>query len=450
MKTSQKIILTIGTVLTVAVGAVCGYAIKVTNDAKKTANAIETDVSRDVRPVDTAAKEPMSILLMGIDEGTVTGDLDRTKDYVGRSDSLMYVALNPDKSQTTIASLDRDLYIQIAGKKTDSGNNFYSKLNSAYAYGSEEGGKTGAAKMTIETVETLLDVPVDHYVTINMQGMEDLIDAVGGIEVDNKYHFELDGVELYPGKQHLAGKEGLAYARFREYDAKTGMGDPEGDVGRQRRQREVVELIVRKILSLDSITNYQKIFKAVEKNVTTDLSWDQMINLAQGYTSVLDNVVQLQVQGQYHWFDGYYQIPSINALLEAQNTLKEQLGLEKATTLPNLAELDPNEYYFDDTHVDPDAGSRDYVDPYLYFNGHILTPYESIWTKNFDLPAITANGSSSNDTEDDSEYDSDYSNDVYNEDYSEDDNDNYTDNNDYSENDSANIYSENDNDSEDY
>lgn len=400
MKKSQKIILTAVGILTFLILAACAYAIKVAEDARNTVGAINSPLERgETRAVNTKGGEPVSILLMGIDEGTVTGTLDRTKDYVGRSDSLMYVTLNPEKKQTTIVSMDRDLLVQIVGKKTQSGNNFYSKLNSAYAYGSSENGAKGGAKMAIETVQTLLDVPVDYYVTINMQGMMDLIDAVGGIDVDNAYHFELDGVELYPGKQHLDGKQGLAYARFREYDPVTKMGDPEGDVGRQKRQRQVVELIVRKILSLDSVTNYQKIFKAVEKNVTTDLSWEQMLNLAENYPVVLKNVQSLQLSGQYYWFDGYYQIPAIHNLLDIQNTLKTQLGQATSPTLPNLKTLDEKEYYYDDTHLAADAGSRPEIDRNLYFDGNILKPARSVWNQNLNASDTTESSQHEN-TED--------------------------------------------------
>ncbi len=381
----QKVIITIVGLLTLAVAVVCGYAIKVTNDAKKTANVIETDLNRPTRPVDTEEGEPTSILLMGIDEGIKTGELDRTKDYEGRSDTMIYVTLNPKKKQTTMVSLDRDLLVQIAGKKDENGQNIYAKLNEAYALGGREDGKKGAAKLAIETVETLLDVPVDHYVSINMQGLKDLIDAVGGIEVDNKYHFELDGVELYPGKQHLDGKKGLSYARHRYYNPETGMGDPSGDIGRQQRQREVVELVARKVISLDTITNYQKIFKAVEKNVETDLDWDEMMNLATGYTSVLSNIKKLQVAGQYYDFNGYYQIPAIHNLLTAQNEIKTQLGLPTEKILPNLKRLDSEEYYFDDRHITAEAGIRDGVDNQFYFDGNILRAPESVWQPERDL-----------------------------------------------------------------
>lgn len=393
MKTFQKFIIGILAVIAIAVGVVCVYALKVADDAKDTVDNISTNLNRETRKVSTAASDPISFVLLGIDEGTMvgSGSVDDPEEnrmsssYQGRSDSMMYVTINPQKKQTTMVSLDRDLDIKIVGKTHDDGSAYYSKLNAAYAFGAAAGGKDAGATMAIETIEELLDVPADHYISINMQGLEDLIDAVGGIDVNNPYHFELDGVELYPGEQHLDGKQGLAYARYREYDSETGMGDPEGDVGRQKRQREVIQLIVNKVLSLGTISNYEKIFKAIEKNVTTDLTWDDMLNIAEGYSSVMDNYKTYQLQGQYYWRnETYYQIPGINALLDIQNVLKEQLGLTTATTLPNLSDLDDNSMFFDDMHITMDAGARENIDPYLYWDGPILKPEEAIWMQNLD------------------------------------------------------------------
>ena len=83
----------------------------------------------------------------------------------------------------------------------------------------------------------------------------------------------MDGVHVPVGEQTLNGEKGLAYSRMRHED-------PEGDIGRQRRQREVVTKIVNKVLSLDGVSNYRKILKAVENNVTTDLNWDDMLDVA--------------------------------------------------------------------------------------------------------------------------------------------------------------------------
>lgn len=395
MQRYQKILIILCGVITLVIGAVCLYAVKVTNDAKDTVTHITKKLERETRQVDTAASEPTSFLLLGVDEGVNVGNgdtsvegVDRTSaSYQGRSDSMIYVTLNPQNKQATLVSLDRDMDLKIVGKTSSDGSPYYSKLTHAYAYGAAAGGKAAGAKMAIETVEELLDVPADHYITINMQGLEDLINAVGGIDVDNQYHWELDGVELYPGKQHLDGKEGLEYSRFRDYDDETGMGDPNGDIGRQARQREVIQLVMEKILSLGTVTNYQNIFKAVEENVTTDLTWEEILNIGEGYNTCMDNIVPLQLQGQYYYTynpETYWEIPGINSLLEIQNTIKTQLNLPTATILPNLSRLDDKSMFCDDMHFEMDAGRREDIDPYMYWDGPIYKLQEDHWVKNKD------------------------------------------------------------------
>src|SRR5699024_729087 len=152
--------------------------------------------------------------------------------------------------------------------------------NHAYAYGGVE--------LSMDAVEKLLDIPIDHYVSINMQGLRDLIDAVGGIDVENEIDFTLEGVHVPKGKITLNGKTGLAYARMRKED-------PEGDIGRQRRQREVVTKIVNKVLSMSGVSNYKSILKAVEKNSQTDLTWNDMLDVAKNYYPAFDHIKQKQL-----------------------------------------------------------------------------------------------------------------------------------------------------------
>lgn len=320
----KKAILVILSIIVLVLAVVSGYVIKLTNDASRTVNNITESVDRDTslreEVVNTRNLDPFSVLLLGID----TGDLGRTE--TGRSDTMMVVTINPKTEQTTIVSLDRDIYTKIVG------NNTYDKLNHAYAY--------GGTKMAIESVQNLLDIPIDHYVSINLKGLKDLITAVGGIEVENAVEFTLDGIHVPAGSITLDGETGLAYARMR-YE------DPEGDVGRQKRQREVLTKVVAKITSVNTITNYQKILRAVEDNTKTDLTWDQMIDLATNYLSALNTTKSLQLQGEGELInDVYYQILGENNLLAVQNTLKNQLELAASKTL-NLT-ADASQLLFDD------------------------------------------------------------------------------------------------------
>lgn len=324
----KKIVVGILILVNCLVGGATIYAVQVTKDASQMVDNIRQTVKRNSSRADANKPnidnaEPFSILLLGVD----TGDLGR--DEQGRSDSMMVVTVNPQQKKSTIVSLGRDTLTKIVGYGTND------KLNHAYAFGGEG--------MAMDTIENLLDIPIDHYVTINMRGLKDLIDAVGGIEVDNQYDFELDGIEVAKGKQTLDGETGLAYARMRYQD-------PEGDVGRQKRQREVVTKILNKAMSINGVSNYRKILKAVEKNMKTDLSWDDMLDIGTDYLPAFKKIDQKQLDGESQLIDEiYYQILGTNELLTIQNTLKKQLNLPTADTLPNLEDADSYNLFYDDS-----------------------------------------------------------------------------------------------------
>ncbi|MTD38461.1 LytR family transcriptional regulator [Erwinia sp. CPCC 100877] len=303
----KKVILTALGIVLISVAGICAYGIKMYSDGTGTLEDVYESIDRTSKKRDTAvnidAQEPFSVLLMGID----TGDLGRTEQ--GRSDTTMVVTINPKEKKSTMISLDRDILTNIVGYGTQD------KLNHAYAF--------GGAKMSIDTVEELLDIPIDNYVSINMKGLKDLIDAVGGIEVDNPFEFTLDGVTVPKGKITLNSETGLAYARMRE-------DDPEGDIGRQRRQREVVEKIVKKIISIDGVSKYRKILDAVKANVKTDLTWDDMVDIQKKYMPAFNNIDSLQLEGEGQEINGiYYQILDPTKLYETQTNLRAQLGLSE-------------------------------------------------------------------------------------------------------------------------
>lgn len=309
MKLWKKVILTALGLVLVSVAGFCAYGIKMYSDASGTVEGVYESIDRTSKKRDMAvnidAQEPFSVLLMGID----TGDLGRTEQ--GRSDTTMVVTINPKEKKSTMISLDRDILTEIVGYGTED------KLNHAYAFGGAKGG----AKMAIDTVENLLDIPIDNYVSINMRGLKDLIDAVGGIEVDNPFEFTLDGITVPKGHIKLDSETGLAYARMREED-------PEGDIGRQRRQREVVEKIVNKIISLDGISKYRKILDAVKDNVRTDLTWDNMVDIQKKYMPAFKDIDSLQLEGEGTEIGGiYYQILDPAKLYDVQTNLRSQLGL---------------------------------------------------------------------------------------------------------------------------
>lgn len=302
----KKVFLTIFAIVAALVVIAAGVGAKLYFDLsgsiKQTYEAVErknTETKKRQQPVDLNKKEPFSVLLLGID----TGDLGRTEQ--GRSDTLMVATVNPNDNKTTLVSIPRDTYVDIVGYGTQD------KINHAYAF--------GGAAMSMDTVEKYLDIPIDHYVSINMMGIKELVDAVGGVDVNNDLEFTYEGQNYAFGPIHLNGEEALGYIRMR-YE------DPRGDYGRQLRQRAVVEAVVKKVLTLDGVTQYRTILDAMEGNMKTDMNFNDMQKIALDYRGAFTTIDQLQMQGDGFMQDGVsYQRVSEDELSSVQNKLKKQL-----------------------------------------------------------------------------------------------------------------------------
>ncbi|MEO2434365.1 LCP family protein [Enterococcus faecalis] len=301
MSKGKKIFAIIFGIILVLFLAVVGMGAKLYWDVSKPMDKTYETVKRSKKSqVNLNNKEPFSVLLLGID----TGDDGRVEQ--GRSDTTIVATVNPRDKQTTLVSLARDTYVDIPGQgKQD-------KLNHAYAF--------GGASLAMDTVENYLNIPINHYVSINMAGLKELVNAVGGIEVNNNLTFSQDGYDFTIGKISLDGEQALSYSRMR-YE------DPNGDYGRQERQRKVIEGIVQKVLSLNSVSNYQEILTAVSDNMKTDLSFDDMKKIALDYRSAFGKVKQDQLQGTGFMQDGVsYQRVDEQELTRVQQELKNQLN----------------------------------------------------------------------------------------------------------------------------
>ncbi|HEL2623044.1 TPA: LCP family protein [Streptococcus suis] len=282
----------------------------------------QLDGEEKITPID--ATEPLTILLMGVDmdQATRGGDWEG-----GRSDSMILVTVNPKTKETNMMSLTRDIMVEIAEANGESSGTV-EKLNHSYSY--------GQAPMAIATIEKMMDINIDRYIEINMDGLVELVDAVGGIEVNNTLGFPISISEhepaytsiVQPGKRLVNGDQALVYARMR-YD------DPEGDIGRQRRQREVITAIIKKLLQLDGFTQYKKILTAISNNMRTniEISPATIPNLL-GYKDSISKLNSYQLRGVDQMVDAiYYQLPTSTHLLEMQNVLKKSIGLEEKTDL---------------------------------------------------------------------------------------------------------------------
>lgn len=294
--------------LLIAIWFIGGSYLKVKQTADNIQHKIEDREKSELRSgkVSIANKDAISVALFGVDSNKqrlATGD-------AGRSDSIILMSINPKTNQSQMLSIPRDTYSEMVGKGTNE------KIAHAYAY--------GGAKMAIDSVEKLMNVPIDYYATINMDGMHEMVDEVGGIDVVSNATFTSNGNNFVKGQEaHLNGDQAMSFIRSRKED---GAG---GDFGRQERQQIVIQALATKVLSVDSVTKLDAILKNVEGNVVTDLSFDDLKGLATGYNGAVRNVKKVQLQGEGSILDDglWYFLPNETIKADARDQYLKNLGL---------------------------------------------------------------------------------------------------------------------------
>lgn len=226
----------------------------------------------------------MNVLLLGIDDS----------DGNSRSDSMMILSLNKSKKQLNIFSIYRDSYSYI---KIDDEKERFNKITAAYQFGGGE--------LSSKTVERLFKIKIDHYVAVNFETFPAIIDALGGITLDVE-EYEAKHIrqtsrhkEMPMGKDvTLTGDQALVYARIRKCDA-------DSDVSRTRRQRKVVESLIKKMQA----ANVSQIVGLADKifpYVVTDFSKSEIVStgtaaLAQKWTEYERHQYSCMTSGTDGW-----------------------------------------------------------------------------------------------------------------------------------------------------
>ncbi|WP_022867684.1 LCP family protein [Schaalia vaccimaxillae] len=198
-----------------------------------------------------AGTEGTTYLLAGSDSRADGAVQDGFEDSA-RTDSIMLVNVAKN-GQATAVSIPRDTFAEIPGYGWD-------KINASYAY--------GGPSLLVETVEHLTGLTVDHYIEVGMGGVSNLVDAVGGVELcyDGDVANDMSGLEWTAGCHTVGGATALAFSRMR-------YSDPEGDIGRSKRQRQVISKVISSTLSPSTIINPAKTLKverAGSKSFTVD------------------------------------------------------------------------------------------------------------------------------------------------------------------------------------
>ncbi|QNQ82791.1 LytR family transcriptional regulator [Lactobacillus sp. PV037] len=254
-------------------------------------------------------KKPISILILGVDQG-IEGRHDR-----GNSDTMILATLNPQKQKATMTSIPRDLLVDVQGDGKDGGKYFMFRINSAY--------QVGGSEASAATVSKLLNTPVDYTMEVQMDALKNLVDALGGVDVKVPFTFTYND-HFKKGWRHLSGSQALNYVRMRH-------DDPRGDYGRQKRQRQVIQAIVKKGMNVNVMSgNYRKILKVFSKYVRTNLTADDMTAIAMNYRSAGKNVKSGYIQGHDAWIgDAAMQVAPTSVLQHTSDLTRTNLDLSK-------------------------------------------------------------------------------------------------------------------------
>ncbi|WP_293045046.1 LCP family protein [Moorena sp. SIO1F2] len=280
-----------GAMLAVSLASTPLLQSELTPDEKSVFNQEETISSNTMHLPELT--RPVNILFLGIK--VLTSDLDKPPEVdlgyhalvnslEGLSDTMLLLRFDPDGEKVKVLSMPRDTQTRIEkhGKI---------KLNAANYF--------GGPALTAKAVSDLLDdVPIDRYIRVNVQGVEKLVDALGGVTVyipkDMKYtdHSQHLYINLKKGRQHLDGNKAMQFLRFRY--------DKYGDIGRVQRQQMLMRALVEQALKPSTIARIPQILSVIQSHIDTNLSVEELVALAGFATKTKRaNVQMLMLPGRF-------------------------------------------------------------------------------------------------------------------------------------------------------
>lgn len=202
---------------------------------------------------------------------------------VSRSDVNILVTVNPKTHQILLTNIPRDYYVTLHTYQAKD------KLTHAGIYGIEE---------SIATLEDLIGIDVDYYARVNFSSVEEIVDALGGITVDNPQYFTTGQYDFPAGQLYLDGSQALSFSRERYSFAG-------GDRERGKNQQRVIVGMINKMTSSAILTNYSSILDAVSGSFQTNMS-----------SSEIQSLVKMQIEEMAGWEVLSYSLDGSGASLE--------------------------------------------------------------------------------------------------------------------------------------
>ena len=252
----------VGAMGTLGAGLVATKYVQITGGAITSGGLTKMFQKSYGKSVFVGERKRINLLVLGIDYNHDSKGMPYSKG--ARSDTMMVASVGDEAQFLNVVSIPRDTYTLISEKIGSD------KINSAFSY--------GGVKQTRETVSHFLGVPIHYYVIVKVQGAKKIIDALGGLPMDVEKNMDYDDnwgqlhIHLKKGPQILNGDQAVGYARFRH--------DEEGDYGRMRRQQQVIRAVIRRMKDPSIVTKFGQLAQAVKETLETDLTVEQMIDLA--------------------------------------------------------------------------------------------------------------------------------------------------------------------------
>jgi LCP family protein required for cell wall assembly len=218
-----------------------------------------TDIPRMAMPL----TQKMNILVMGSD---IPYDArgKRLADGTTRSDTLMLVGVDPGRQRISVLSIPRDTRVLIPGQRS------YDKINAAYAI--------GGADLAVKTVSEFTGVPIDGYVSLKVDGLEKLIDLMGGVEIhveDRMYYVDETahlGINIHKGWHRMNGAQAHQFVRFRH--------DALGDIGRVQRQQQFIRATLERFMDPSVFAKLPQLATTAQEHINTNVPYRDLVRVA--------------------------------------------------------------------------------------------------------------------------------------------------------------------------
>lgn len=352
-------------------------------------SAAESAIFTEDEPIATANSlqlprltRPVNVMLMGI---KVTSSdvrdydaIDRdgyhalVNSFEGLSDTMLMMRFDPRNERVAVMSIPRDTRTSVDGQTT--------KIN--------EANRDGGPALSAQAVSELMGgIAIDRYMRINVQGVEKLVDAIGGLKVnvpkDMKYtdHSQHLYIDLKAGEQRLNGEQAMQFLRFRY--------DDNGDIGRVQRQQMLMRALVEQALNPATIARLPKILSVIQSHVDTNLSVEELVALVgYGAQSNRSNIQMLMLPGSFSSYEDYdlsYWIPNYSEI----DLLSEQyFGLSSNYSVPVTTDPSSLRVVIQDSTGD-DIAVQSLLDS-LYDTGYYNVSVGRVWHEDLNETRIVA------------------------------------------------------------